>query len=74
MVFGTGRVLEPGEGGDKFCGRVASELPLSDVTFANLPAHLQTLNDEEKLSSAEWEITLPRYSTFYLDLSISVMG
>jgi hypothetical protein len=58
------RYILEGEGGDQVCGRAASGLPLTDVTFANLPPHF-LLNDEEYLSSAEWEEILPGYSTFY---------
>jgi hypothetical protein len=39
-------------------------LLLTDVTFANLPPHF-LLNDEDYLSSGEWEDILPGYSTFY---------
>jgi hypothetical protein len=56
-------ILE-GEGGDQVCGRAASGLPLTDVSFANLPPHFLR-SDEDFLSTAEWEDILPGYSTFY---------
>jgi integrase len=58
------RYILEGEGGDQVCGRAACGLPLTDVTFANLPPHF-LLNDEDYLSSEEWEDILPGYSTFY---------
>ena len=58
------RYILEGEGGNQVCGRVASGLPLTDVSFANLPPHFLH-NEEECLSSEEWEEILPGYSTFY---------
>ena len=58
------RYILEGEGGDQVCGRAASGLPLTDVSFANLPPHF-LLSEEECLSSAQWEDILPGYSTFY---------
>ncbi len=46
------------------CGRAASGLPLTDVSFANLPAHF-LCNNEDCLSTAEWEDVLPGFSNFY---------
>jgi hypothetical protein len=58
------RYILEGEGSDQLCGRAACGLPLTDVSFANLPPHfLQT--DEEYLTSEEWDDILPGYSTFY---------
>jgi hypothetical protein len=58
------RYILEGEGGDQVCGRAASGLPLTDVSFANLPPHFLR-NDEDCLSTGEWEDILPGYSTFY---------
>jgi hypothetical protein len=52
-----------GEGGDQVCGRAATGLPLTDTSFANLPAHFLTADNG--LSSQEWEDILPGYSTYY---------
>jgi hypothetical protein len=57
------RYILEGEGGDQVCGRAATGLPLTDVSFANLPAHFLTL--ESGLSSAEWDDILPGYTTYY---------
>ena len=56
-------ILE-GEGGDQLCGRAATGLPLTDVSFANLPPHFLR-SEEECLSSEQWGDILPGYSTFY---------
>jgi hypothetical protein len=47
------RYILEGEGGDQVCGRAASGLPLTDVSFANLPPHFLR-SDEDFLSTAEW--------------------
>lgn len=57
------RYILEGEGGDQVCGRAATGLPLTDVSFANLPAHFLTL--ESGLNSAEWDDILPGYTTYY---------
>ena len=58
------RYILEGEGGDQLCGRAATGLPLTEVSFANLPPHfLRT--EEECLSAEQWEDILPGYSTFY---------
>lgn len=57
------RYILEGEGGDQVCGRAATGLPLTDVVFANLPAHFLTL--DSGLTSAEWEDILPGYTTYY---------
>ena len=59
------RYILEGEGGGQVCDRAASELPLTDISFANLPPHFLR-NNEECLSKADWEDTLPGFSTFYL--------
>ena len=58
------RYILEGEGGDQVCGRAASGLPLTDVSFANLPPHFLH-SSGDCLSSAEWEEVLPGYSNFY---------
>lgn len=58
------RYILEGEGGDQVCGRAASGLPLTDVSFANHPPHFLH-NNEDYMTSAEWEDILPGYSTFY---------
>ena len=58
------RYILEGEGGDQVCGRAASGLPLTDVSFANLPPHFLR-NNEDCLSTAEWEDILPGFSKFY---------
>lgn len=58
------RYILEGEGGDQVCGRAASGLPLTDVSFANLPPHFLQ-SDRECLSSEQWEDILSGYSTFY---------
>ena len=57
------RYILEGEGGDQVCGRAATGLPLTDVAFANLPAHFLTL--DSGLTTAEWEEILPGYTTYY---------
>jgi hypothetical protein len=57
------RYILEGEGGDQVCGRAATGLPLTDVSFANLPAHF--LTEEDGITSEEWEQILPGYSSFY---------
>lgn len=57
------RYILEGEGRDQVCSRAATGLSLTDVTFANLPAHF--LTDENGISSEEWEQILPGYSSFY---------
>ena len=57
------RYILEGEGGDQVCGRAATGLPLTDVSFANLPAHF--IASDTGISSAEWEDILPGYSSFY---------
>ena len=52
-----------GEGGDQVCGRAATGLPVTDVSFANLPPHF--VSGDSGLETAEWEAILPGYSTFY---------
>lgn len=56
------RYILEGEGGDQLCGRAASGLPLTDVSFANLPPHFIS---SDILTTVEWEELLPGYSTFY---------
>ena len=58
------RYILEGEGGDQVCGRAASGLPLTDVSFANLPPHFLH-SYEDCLSSEEWEEFLPGYKKFY---------
>lgn len=55
------RYILEGEGGDQLCGRAATGLPLTDVTFANLPPHFIG----PTLTTAQWEEILPGYSTFF---------
>jgi hypothetical protein len=57
------RYILEGEGGDQVCGRAATGLPLTDVSFANLPPHF--VSGDSGLETAEWEAILPGYSTFY---------
>ena len=57
------RYILEGEGGDQVCGRAATGLPLTDVSFANLPAHF--VASDTGISSAEWEDILPGYSSYY---------
>jgi hypothetical protein len=57
------RYILEGEGGDQMCGRAATGLPITDVTFANLPAHILTL--ESGLTTAVWDDILPGYTTYY---------
>lgn len=57
------RYILEGEGGDQVCGRAATGLPLTDTSFANLPAHF--LTGDNGISTAEWENILPGYSAFY---------
>ena len=57
------RYILEGEGGDQVCGRAATGLPLTDVTFANLPAHF--LADDTGMTSDDWQDILPGYATFY---------
>jgi hypothetical protein len=45
------------EGGDQVCGRAATGLPVTDVSFSNLPPHFVT---DIILSTNEWEDT-PRF-------------
>ena len=58
------RYILEGEGGDQVCGRAASGLPLTDVSFANLPPHFLH-SYEDCLSTEEWEEFLPGYRKFY---------
>jgi hypothetical protein len=53
-----------GEGGDQLCGLAASGLPLTDVSFANLPPHF-TDTGVCILTEDEWNEILPGYSTYY---------
>jgi hypothetical protein len=55
-------ILE-GEGGDQLCSRAATGESLTDVSFANLPAHV--LTEDDGITSEEWEQIVPGYSTFY---------
>ena len=57
------RYILEGEGGDQVCGRAATGLPLTDISFANLPAHF--IASDTGISSAEWEDILPGYSSYY---------
>jgi hypothetical protein len=57
------RYILEGEGGDQVCGRAATGLPLTDITFANLPAHFSAM--DTGISPTEWEDILPGYSSFY---------
>lgn len=57
------RYILEGEGGDQVCGRAATGLPVTDVSFANLPPHF--VSGDSGLETAEWEAILPGYSTFY---------
>lgn len=57
------RYILEGEGGDQVCGRAATGLPLTDVTFANLPAHFISLDNG--ISREEWDDILPGYETYY---------
>ena len=57
------RYILEGEGGDQVCGRAATGLPLTDITFANLPAHFSAM--DTGISPPEWEDILPGYSSFY---------
>lgn len=57
------RYILEGEGGDQVCGRAATGLPLTDTSFANLPAHFLTADNG--VTSEEWERILPGYSTYY---------
>ena len=45
------RYILEGEGGDQVCGRAATGLPLTDTSFANLPAHF--LAGDNGISSEE---------------------
>lgn len=56
------RYILEGEGGDQVCGRAATGLPVTDVSFSNLPPHFVS---DIILSINEWEDILPGYSTFY---------
>lgn len=53
------RYILEGEGGDQVCGRAASGLPLTDVSFANLPH----IFPGELLSAEQWDDILPGYRT-----------
>ena len=57
------RYILEGEGGDQVCGRAATGLPLTDVSFANLPAHF--ISEDTGISLAEWEDILPGYLSYY---------
>ena len=57
------RYILEGEGGDQVCGRAATGLPLTDISFANLPAHFTAM--DTGISPTEWEDILPGYSSFY---------
>lgn len=57
------RYILEGEGGDQVCGRAATGIPLTDICFANIPAHF--LTDENGITSEGWENILPGYSLFY---------
>ena len=57
------RYILEGEGGDQVCGRAATGLPLTDTSFANLPAHF--LKADNGVTTEEWERILPGYSTYY---------
>ena len=63
-MIGTHSFRIRGVVGDQVCGRAASGLSLTDVSFANLPSHFLR-NNEECLSTAEWEDILPGFSTLY---------
>ena len=52
-----------GEGADQVCGRAATGLQLTDVSFENLPPHF--VSGDSGLEAAEWGAILPGYSTFY---------
>jgi hypothetical protein len=56
------RYILEGEGGDVVCGRAATGLPVTDVSFSNLPPHIVS---DITLSTNEWEDILPAYFTFY---------
>jgi hypothetical protein len=58
------RYILEGEGGDQVCGRAACGLPLTDVSFADLPPHFLR-SDEDCLTLAQWDEILPGYSNFY---------
>ena len=58
------RYILEGEGGDQVCGRAASGLPLTEVSFATLPPHFLS-SDAESMTAAQWEEVLPGYSTVY---------
>jgi hypothetical protein len=47
------RYILEGKGGDQVCGRAATGLPLTDVSFPNLPAHF--LTEDDGVTSDEWE-------------------
>ena len=64
LKAGQSRYILEGEGGDQVCGRAASGLPLTDVSFANLPPHFLH-SYEDCLSTEEWEEFLPGYKKFY---------
>ena len=57
------RYILEGEGSDQVCGRAATGLPLTDVSFANLPAHF--VGGDSGLTTFEWEDILPGYSSYY---------
>ena len=57
------RYILEGEGGDQVCGRATTGLPLTDVSFANLPARF--VCGDSGLTTTEWEDILPGYSSYY---------
>jgi hypothetical protein len=52
------RYILEGEGGDQLCGRAASGLPVTDVTFASLPPHFlpNTIID--------WSLIIPHFELY----------
>ena len=60
----TSRYIMEGQGNDQLCGRAATGLPITEPSFADLPAHFD-LSAGEVLSVTQWEEILPGYSTFY---------
>lgn len=60
----TSRYILEGGGGDELCGRAATGNSLNNASFADLPPHFD-LSRGTVLTTEEWELILPGYSTWY---------
>lgn len=60
----TSRYIMEGQGNDQLCGRAATGLPITEVSFADLPPHFD-LSQGAVITVEQWEDILPGYSTYY---------